>query len=88
MRQDVITIAALALAAPASAQAKDDTIELRHGTMIVRLIPFGATVTQIHVPDRAGKRANVLLGFATPAEFRAKNGKVSFGSTIRHRAGR
>jgi aldose 1-epimerase len=71
-----------------AAQAQDDTVELRDETMIVRLLPFGATVTQIEVPDRDGKMENILLGFATPAEFRAKNGKVSFGSTIGRYAGR
>jgi aldose 1-epimerase len=88
MRKELIAGVALALAAPASAEPKDDTIELRRGDIVVRLIPFGATVTQIEVPDRAGRRANVLLGFATPAEFRAKNHKASFGATIGRYAGR
>jgi aldose 1-epimerase len=83
------TLIVLALATSASAPPKDEVIELRNDTgMVVRLIPFGATVTQIEVPDRAGTRANVLLGFATPTEFRAKNGKVSFGATIGRYAGR
>jgi len=68
--------------------AHDAFITLRHGDMIVRLLPFGATVTQIEVPDRRGRSGNVLLGFATPAEFRAKNGTVSFGATIGRYAGR
>ncbi|MFD1844589.1 aldose epimerase family protein [Sphingomonas qilianensis] len=79
---------ALTLATPASAQMDDGVIELRDGAMVVRLIPFGAAVTQIKVPDRDGTSANVLLGFATPAEFRAKNDKVSFGATIGRYAGR
>jgi aldose 1-epimerase len=70
------------------APAADETIVLHRGDMTVRLIPFGATVTQVEVPDRAGRRANVLLGFATPAEFREKNHKVSFGATIGRYAGR
>ena len=88
MRRKVIAVLVVIVAAPASAQASDDTIELRRGDMIVRLIPFGATVTQIEVPDRAGRRANVLLGFRNPAEFRAKNHKASFGATIGRYAGR
>jgi aldose 1-epimerase len=93
MRRAFITLA-LVLVAPASARPTDArptdaAITLRNATgMVVRLIPFGATVTQIEVPDRDGKRANVLLGFPTPAEFRAKNGKVSFGATIGRYAGR
>jgi aldose 1-epimerase len=85
----ILIVFVLTLAPAASARSNDDVIELRNDTgMVVRLIPFGATVTQIEVPDRDGKRANVLLGFATPAEFRAKNGKVSFGATIGRYAGR
>lgn len=80
-------LAAYSLASPALARG-DDTITLRDGAMTVRLLPFGATVTQIEVPDRNGKPANVLLGFPSAAEFRAKNGKVSFGSTIGRYAGR
>jgi aldose 1-epimerase len=88
MRKEVIATVALLATPPASAQPADETITLRRGDMIVRLIPFGATVTQIEVPDRTGKRANVLLGFPTAAEFRAKNHKVSFGATIGRYAGR
>lgn len=85
----ILIVLVLTAAPVASARSNDDVIELRNDTgMVVRLIPFGATVTQIEVPDRDGKRANVLLGFATPAEFRAKNGKVSFGATIGRYAGR
>lgn len=88
MRQIMIVLA-LTLAPVASAQSSNDVIELHNDTgMVVRLIPFGATVTQIEVPDRDGIPANILLGFATPAEFRAKNSKVSFGATIGRYAGR
>lgn len=83
----IIASGLAALGTPALAQG-GDTIELRDGAMVVRLLPFGATVTQIEVPDRHGKRANVLLGFPTAAEFREKNGQVSFGSTIGRYAGR
>ncbi|MFV0624268.1 aldose epimerase family protein [Sphingomonas sp. ac-8] len=88
MFKEVVAAVSLLAAAPAAAQEQDDTIELRRGDMIVRLIPFGATVTQIEVPDRAGKRANVLLGFESPAAFRANNHKASFGATIGRYAGR
>lgn len=88
MRHYLAPALLLSLASSASAQVKDDTIVLRNGSMTVRLIPFGATVTRIEVPDRSGKRANVLLGFATPAEFRAKNHKASFGATMGRYAGR
>jgi aldose 1-epimerase len=88
MRGGIVAGLSLFLMAPAAAQTGDEVITLRRGDMVVRLISFGATVTQIEVPDRNGKRANVLLGFATPAEFRAKNHKASFGATIGRYAGR
>ena len=88
MRNALIAGISLVLAPAASTPVQDDTIVLQDGDMVVRLIPFGATVTQIEVPDRAGKRANVLLGYATPAEFRKKNRKNSFGATIGRYAGR
>src|ERR1700682_3490620 len=31
--------------------------------MSVRVITYGATVTELHVPDRAGKMTDVVLGF-------------------------
>jgi aldose 1-epimerase len=79
---------ALPLAASAAAPA-DDAVVLRNANgMVVRLLPFGATVTAIEVPDRAGRVANVVLGYATPAEYRARNAKNSFGATIGRYAGR
>jgi len=80
----VLLAAGLCGAAP----APDEVIELRRGDVAVQLIPFGAAVTRIMVPDRDGRLANVLLGFATPAEFRVGNGRVSFGATIGRYAGR
>ena len=92
----VLAVAALVLVAPgratplAAGSAPADTmIELvGAGGVVVRLLPFGATVAAIEVPDRTGRRANILLGYATPAEFRANNHKNSFGATIGRYAGR
>jgi aldose 1-epimerase len=41
------------------------TITNRHG-LIARVITYGATLTELHAPDRAGKLADVTLGFDTP----------------------
>ena len=88
MRKPLIVLA-MFVSSSASARTDDAAITLRNETgMVVRLIPFGATVTQIEVPDRDGKRADVLLGFATPAEFRAKRAKASSGPTPGPYAGR
>ena len=31
--------------------------------MTLKLITYGATITELHVPDRHGKTADVVLGF-------------------------
>ncbi len=35
----------------------------------VELTNLGASITAIHLPDRTGKRANVLLGYANPMDY-------------------
>jgi aldose 1-epimerase len=57
------------------------TLTNSHG-MRVTFSNWGATITAVDVPDRAGKRANVALGFATAREDEAKNGNNHFGATI------
>ncbi|WP_336763946.1 aldose epimerase family protein [Asaia sp. VD9] len=50
----------------------------------VTIMTYGGVITRIMVPDRAGKRENVVLGYATLAEYEAKsraNG-VFFGALI------
>ena len=56
--------------------------------MTVRIISYGAIVTDIIVPDAQGSSANVALGFATLAEYEAKNGNYGFGAVIGRYAGR
>lgn len=87
----MIVAAPLALAspAPAPAAARDAPVVLRNRRgMVVTIIPLGATITSIEVPDRAGRRANVVIGYATPADYRRLNRKNSFGATIGRYAGR
>lgn len=47
--------------------------------MIVKVISYGAAITEIHVPDRAGKSADVNLGFADIAGWQSK-GNPFFGA--------
>ena len=63
------------------------TLTNAHG-MVVKIIGYGATVTDLVVPDRAGKRTNVVLGFASLADYEAKNGDYAFGATVGRYAGR
>jgi len=53
--------------------------------MVARLITYGATVTELHVPDRQGKLADVVLGFDNLRQYETKNpyfgcvvGRVAF----------
>ena len=57
----------------------------RHG-MAARLIGWGATLQSLHVPDRAGTLGDVVLGYATLAEYGAH--PQFFGSTIGRYANR
>jgi aldose 1-epimerase len=45
---------------------------------VVKLTNYGATVTELHVPDRSGTLADVVLGFDSLAEYSA--GKSYFGA--------
>ncbi len=54
------------------------TLRNAHG-MTVRLITYGATVTELLVPDRNGKPADVALGFDNLAQYETES--PYFGST-------
>ena len=47
--------------------------------MAVMVMTYGATVTQLHAPDRNGRSANVVLGLPTLADYVAKNSPSSLG---------
>jgi aldose 1-epimerase len=55
------------------------TLENRKG-MLVRIMTYGATVTEIRVPDRDGRAGNVVLGFDNLAQYLA--GCPYFGATV------
>ena len=54
----------------------------------VHFINYGGIVTEIDVPDRRGRKANVVLGFASLADYEAKNGNYAFGAIMGRYAGR
>jgi aldose 1-epimerase len=54
--------------------------------MTVAIATYGATVVSIKVPDRAGKFADVVLGFDTPKEY--EDGTAHIGGTIGRYANR
>jgi len=54
--------------------------------MIVKIITYGGIVTQVHAPDRAGKFADVTLGFGTLKQY--TDGHPYFGCITGRVAGR
>ena len=56
--------------------------------MVVKIIDYGAIVTDIVVPDARGRKANVALGFGSLADYAAKNGDYAFGAVMGRYAGR
>jgi len=55
------------------------TLRNSHG-MTVRLVSYGATVTELLVPDRQGKLADVVLGFDRLAQYETES--PYFGCTV------
>ena len=56
--------------------------------MTVRFIALGAIITDVVVPGKDGKRANVALGFSKLADYEARNADYGFGAVIGRFAGR
>jgi aldose 1-epimerase len=61
------------------------TLTNSHG-MEAAITNFGATLVSLKVPDRSGKLADVVLGYATPAEY--ERGSNFFGATVGRYANR
>ncbi len=60
-----------------------ETVEsfvLDNGSMTVKIITYGAIVAEIHVPDRDGKKADVVLGFETLEGYLGSH--PYFGATV------
>lgn len=55
-------------------------LTLREGPVSVELIPLGAAVRAVRVPDRAGRTLDVCLGYDTPAEYRDQD--AALGGTL------
>ncbi|VXB05287.1 Aldose 1-epimerase [Burkholderia sp. 8Y] len=54
----------------------------------ISCITYGGIVTRIDVPDRRGRRADIVLGFASLADYERYNGDIHFGSLIGRYANR
>ena len=62
------------------------TLENDRG-MSVKIIGYGAIITDVVVPDRRGRRANVALGFASLRDYETRNDD-GFGVVVGRYAGR
>jgi aldose 1-epimerase len=94
-------VIALALAAAAAAgvevrpygtlasgePVQEYTLTNARGTS-VRFLSLGGIITQVNVPDRRGRRANVVLGFPSLADYEAKNKDYAHGAILGRYAGR
>ena len=56
------------------------TLKNKNG-MTVKVMSLGATITEIDVPDKNGKFANVVLGFDSAEEYESGKNQ-SFGATV------
>ncbi len=54
-----------------SEAAAIETIEIARGGIRAELLTLGASLRRLEVPDRAGKLANVVLGYRDLADYRA-----------------
>ncbi|HKE94801.1 MAG TPA: aldose epimerase family protein, partial [Povalibacter sp.] len=95
----VVSVMALASAAAGAAEVKRmefgkladgtpiEAVELSNGAgMTARIMTLGAILQSLRVPDRDGKSADVVLGYATAAEYLAK--PQYFGATVGRYANR
>jgi aldose 1-epimerase len=55
------------------------TLTNRNG-MVAKIMTYGATLTELHVPDKNGKMGDVVLGFDNLAAY--EKGHPFFGSTV------
>jgi aldose 1-epimerase len=60
---------------------------LKNGGLTGKFTAYGATLMELHVPDRQGKLANVVLGFDNLADYQRKE-NPHFGGTIGRYANR
>lgn len=66
-----------------------DQYTLRNANgMVVKFISYGGILTDIITPDRDGRKANVILGFASLADYEKLNGNIHFSALIGRYANR
>ncbi|CAD6561316.1 hypothetical protein LMG24235_07271 [Paraburkholderia sabiae] len=63
------------------------TLQNNHGVTL-KVMTYGAIVTELDVPDRTGKPADIVLGFDSLSDYENHSGNIHFGATIGRYANR
>lgn len=63
------------------------TLANRHG-VVLKIITYGGIVAELDAPDRQGRAADIVLGFASLADYERHNGNIHFGALIGRYANR
>ena len=50
------------------------SVELNNGRLACTILPFGATIQSLRVPDREGERRDVVLGYDSVREYEEHDG--------------
>lgn len=66
---------------------REYTLANRHGVTL-KIITYGGIVAELDAPDRQGRVANIVLGFASLAGYERYNGNIHFGALIGRYANR
>ena len=63
-----------------------EKIIIRQGAFEAHILPYGATLQTLLVPDRNGVQRDVVLGYESLAEYRQNDGYL--GATVGRHANR
>ena len=63
------------------------TLTNAHG-LSVSFLSYGGVISELRTPDRHGRMANIVLGFASLADYEKFNGNIHFGALIGRYANR
>ncbi len=63
-----------------------EKIIIRQGAWEAQILPYGATLHRLYVPDRTGARRDVVLGYETLADYQRHDGYL--GATVGRHANR
>jgi aldose 1-epimerase len=66
---------------------REYTLSNRHGVTL-KIISYGGIVAELDAPDRQGRMADIVLGFARLADYERYNGNIHFGALIGRYANR